>query len=395
MYPIGDSACKFWEAAGRAPARAAARRRETPLTRRSVLAQFVHFAGDKTVSATASEQATRMSARAFHRARSLEAQTHADRVKLIIQIPCFNEADTLREALEALPRRIDGIDEVETLVIDDGSTDDTVDVALACGVDHVVSHVGNRGLAAAFVTGLRASLARGADIIVNTDADNQYEAQDIPKLIAPILSGRAEFVIGARPIAETEHFSAPKKFLQRLGSAVVRFASDTNVADAPSGFRAMSRDAAMQLNVFSKYTYTLETIIQAGAKGIRVVNVPIRTNRDLRPSRLVKSIGDYVRRSMLTIAHVFLIYKPFRLLGLVGSVFLAIGLLLGARYLYFVAIGEGGGHVQSVILMAIFLLMGFHTFSLAIIANLISVNRRLLEELQVGLRKMQLGIKRR
>lgn len=213
-------------------------------------------------------------------------------MKLIIQIPCYNEAATLRTTLDALPRSIPGIDTVEILIIDDGSSDDTVKVARECGVDHVVSHMRNKGLAAAFVTGLTSSLGLGADIIVNTDADNQYKASDIPRLIGPILRREAEIVIGARPIGDIEHFSPVKKALQRLGSAVVRWVSDTDVTDAPSGFRALSRHAAMQINVFSQYTYTLETIIQAGAKNIPVVSVPIGTNADLRPSRLVKSVGS-------------------------------------------------------------------------------------------------------
>lgn len=311
-------------------------------------------------------------------------------MKVIIQIPCYNEATTLAVALDALPRHLEGVDKVEILIIDDGSSDDTVKVAQEWGVHHIVSHFGNKGLAAAFITGLRSSLAHGADIIINTDADNQYNADDIQKLIEPILERQAEFVIGARPISDTEHFSPLKKLLQRLGSAVVRLVSDTDVADAPSGFRAISRQAAIQLNVFSQYTYTLETIIQAGVKNIRVASVPIRTNPDLRPSRLVRSIGDYVRRSVLTIGRVFIIYRPFRFLGLIGGLFFALGILLGIRYLYFMAIGQGAGHIQSVILMAILLLMGFHTLSLAVIADLISVNRRLMEEVQVGLREMQL-----
>jgi glycosyltransferase involved in cell wall biosynthesis len=312
-----------------------------------------------------------------------------DPVKHVLQIPCFNEGATLRRALEPLPKQIDGVDEIEILIVDDGSTDDTVQVAREFGVAQVVSHVGNRGLAVAFCTGLRAALARGADIIVNTDADNQYDAADIPKLIAPILEGRAELVIGARPISETEHFSKAKKTLQRLGSAVVRRVSGTDVSDAPSGFRAISRSAALQLNVFSSYTYTIETIIQAGAKRIRVANVDSGTNEDLRPSRLVRSIGDYVRRSIVTMGHVFLIYRPFKFFGFIGALFFGAGLLLGVRYLYLFAIGQGVGHIQSVILMAILLLMGFHTFSLAIIAHLISVNRRLMEEVQVGVREME------
>lgn len=311
-------------------------------------------------------------------------------MKVIIQIPCFNEAATLRVALDALPRHLAGVDEVEILIVDDGSSDDTVKVAQDWGVHHVVSHVGNKGLAAAFITGLRSSLARHADIIVNTDADNQYNADDIEQLIQPILRREAELVIGARPILATEHFSPLKKFLQRLGSRVVRLVSETDVSDAPSGFRAFSRQAAIQLNVFSQYTYTLETIIQAGAKNIRIANVPVRTNPDLRPSKLVRSIGDYVRRSILTIGRVFVIYRPFRFLGWIAGTLLILGALLGIRYLYFMAIGEGKGHIQSVILMAILLLMGFHTLSMAIIADLVSINRRLLEEVQVGLREMQL-----
>jgi glycosyltransferase involved in cell wall biosynthesis len=314
-------------------------------------------------------------------------------MKLIIQIPCYNEAATLRTSLDALPKSIPGIDELEILIIDDGSVDDTVAVAKDWGVDHVVSHVRNKGLAAGFMTGLAECLARGADIIVNTDADNQYNADDIPKLIEPILKQEAEFVIGARPIADIAHFSPIKKRLQGLGSAVVRIVSDTDVADAPSGFRALSRQAAIQLNVFTQYTYTLETIIQAGVKNISVVNVPVRTNADLRPSRLVKSIRDYVRRSIFTIGRVFIIYRPFHVLGLIGAVLTGIGILLGIRYLYFVAIGEGSGHIQSVILTAILLLMGYHTFSLAVLADLISINRRLLEELQVHLREMRLSRK--
>lgn len=315
-------------------------------------------------------------------------------MKVIIQIPCYNEAATLRTSLDALPKSISGVDEVEILVVDDGSTDETVRVAKDWGAHHIVSHVRNKGLAAAFMTGLTESLARGADIIVNTDADNQYNADDIPELIRPILSNEAEIVIGARPIADISHFSSIKKWLQGLGSAVVRLVSGTDVADAPSGFRALSRRAAVQLNVFSRYTYTLETIIQAGLKNIPVVNVSIRTNKELRPSRLVKSIGDYVRRSVLTIGRVFVIYRPFHFLGLLGAVLTFCGVLLGIRYLYFVAIGEGQGHIQSVILTAILLLMGYHTFSLAILADLISINRRLLEELQVHLREIRLSIKR-
>jgi glycosyltransferase involved in cell wall biosynthesis len=315
-------------------------------------------------------------------------------VKLIIQIPCYNEAATLTATLDDLPTSVPGIDSIEILIVDDGSTDDTVRVAREWGVHHVVSHVGNKGLATAFMTGLATSLSLGADIIVNTDADNQYKATHIPLLVGPILTREAEIVIGARPIGDIEHFSPLKKGLQKLGSAVVRWVSDTNVTDAPSGFRALSRQAAMQINVFSQYTYTLETIIQAGAKNIPVVSVPIGTNADLRPSRLVKSLRSYVRRSVATMGHVFVIYRPFRFLGVIAGVLLAAGVLLGARYLYFVTIGEGKGHVQSVILAGVLLLMGFNTLSLAVIANLISVNRRLIEDVQVHLRELRLSKRR-
>lgn len=312
-------------------------------------------------------------------------------MKLIIQIPCYNEAATLTTTLDDLPTSIPGIDQIEILIVDDGSTDDTVRVAREWGVHHVVSHVGNKGLATAFMTGLATSLSLGADIIVNTDADNQYKATHIPLLVGPILMREAEIVIGARPIGDIEHFSPLKKGLQKLGSAVVRWVSDTNVTDAPSGFRALSRQAAMQINVFSQYTYTLETIIQAGAKNIPVVSVPIGTNADLRPSRLVKSLRSYVRRSVATMGHVFVIYRPFRFLGVIAGILLAAGVLLGARYIYFVMVGEGKGHVQSVILAGVLLLMGFNTLSLAVIANLISVNRRLIEDVQVHLRELRLS----
>ena len=227
-------------------------------------------------------------------------------MKLIIQIPCYNEAETLGIALSALPRQVPGFDSVEWLIIDDGSTDDTVKVALSHGVDHVVRHTRNQGLARGFMNGLQACLEHGADVIVNTDADNQYEADDIPLLTAPIVNGKADIVIGARPIQAIEHFSPIKKLLQKLGSWVVRVASKTDVPDAPSGFRAISRTAARHLVVFSDYTYTLETIIQAGQKNMAITSVPIRVNGDLRPSRLVKSIASYIQRSIVTIIRVFM-----------------------------------------------------------------------------------------
>lgn len=304
-------------------------------------------------------------------------------MKLIIQIPCLNEAGTLAIALGALPRQVLGFDKVEWLIIDDGSTDETVALARQLGVDHVVSHPVNRGLATAFMTGLDACLRLGADVIVNTDADNQYEADDIPKLTAPILAGQADLVIGGRPINDTEHFSWVKKRLQVLGSWAVRMASKTNVADAPSGFRAISRETAMRLNVFNPYTYTLETIIQAGQSNMRVVSVPIRTNEDLRPSRLVKSISSYVRRSLITILRVFITYRPL-FFFLWGGLLLAIpGLLLGARFVYFYTMGRGEGHIQSLILASLLLMLAALSGMCGLIADLIATNRKLLEKVNI------------
>lgn len=302
-------------------------------------------------------------------------------MKLIIQIPCYNEEKTLPIALAALPRTIDGIDQIEILIIDDGSTDNTLAVARQAGVDHIVRFPQNRGLAKAFMAGIDKSLAVGADIIVNTDADNQYEANDIPVLLAPILDGTADFVVGERPISEIKHFTPLKKILQKLGSWVVRVASKTDIPDAPSGFRAISREAAKRLHVFSEYTYTLETIIQTGQRGFAVASVPVRTNADLRTSRLVKSIRSYVVRSMSTIIRVFMTYKPFRFFAVPGFTFFIAGFLIGLRFLYFYAIGEGDGHIQSVILSGILLTTGFLMSVIGLVADLISVNRKLLEEI--------------
>jgi glycosyltransferase involved in cell wall biosynthesis len=300
---------------------------------------------------------------------------------LIIQIPCYNEAPTLGITLAALPRSVPGFARVDWMVIDDGSTDGTVEVARAAGVDHIVRLGRNQGLARAFAAGLEAAAHAGADVIVNTDADNQYCADDIPKLTAPILAGEADLVIGARPIATTAHFSRTKKALQLLGSMVVRMASRTTVVDAPSGFRAISREAALRLQVHGEYTYTLETIIAAGRKNMAVTSVPIRTNPDLRPSRLVRSLPDYVFRSAVTILRSFATYKPLRLFAGIGLLLCAAGGALGLRYLWLAQIGEGAGHVQSVILGALLLGMGVLTGLIGIVADLIAVNRRLLEKL--------------
>jgi len=299
---------------------------------------------------------------------------------LIIQIPCFNEAETLGVTLGALPRAVEGFARVEWMVIDDGCSDDTVTVALEHGVDHVVRLEHNQGLARAFAAGLEAAVRAGADVIVNTDADNQYCAEDIPKLTRPILAGEADLVIGARPIMATPHFSQTKKALQLLGSMVVRMASTTTVVDAPSGFRAFSRKAAQSLHVHGEYSYTLETIIAAGTQHMAVTSVPIRTNPDLRPSRLVKSLPGYVLRSAVTIVRSFATYRPLRFFVGIGGAALFLGLCLGLRYLYLVTIGQGSGHIQSVILAALLTGMGVLVALIGIVADLIACNRRLLEK---------------
>ena len=308
-------------------------------------------------------------------------------MKLIIQIPCYNEETTLPVTLKDLPRKLPGIDAVEWLIIDDGSTDRTVETAKRHGVDHVVHFKKNRGLAEGFKAGLDACVSRGADIIVNTDADNQYNAGDIPALIQPILDGKADIVIGARPIAQIRHFSVIKKLLQKFGSYVVRRVSKTDIPDAPSGFRAISRDAAMKLNVFNPYTYTLETIIQAGRKNMAITWVPVRVNEYLRPSRLVKSIPSYIKRSIITIFRIFVIYEPFRSFIRIGIVLFAAGVIIGIRFLYYFISGAGHGHVQSLILASIFIVMGFQSMLAALIVDLMSVNRTLLEDIQYRLRK--------
>lgn len=312
-------------------------------------------------------------------------------MKLIIQIPCLNEEGTLPIVLADLPKELPGIDKIEVLVVNDGSTDRTVEVAWAHGVDHVVGFPQTKGLARGFMLGIESCLERGADIIVNTDADNQYNGADIARLVAPIIEGTADVVIGARPISTVKHFSLAKKMLQIMGSAVVKLVSGTQVQDAPSGFRAFSRDAALRLNVFSKYTYTLETIIQAGQKNMTVVSVPIRVNDDLRPSRLVRSIASYVRRSITTIIRMFVVYRPFRFFMILGGVVFAGGFAVGARFVYWYLHGRGGGMIQSLILAAVLLMMGFHTMLLGFVADLLAVNRKLLEELQLAERRRSLG----
>jgi glycosyltransferase involved in cell wall biosynthesis len=309
-------------------------------------------------------------------------------VKLIIQIPCYNEAETLTVALNDLPKHIDGIDVIETLVINDGSKDATVQVARDWGVNHIVSFTRNKGLSKGFMAGLDACLRNGADIIVNTDADNQYCGQDIAKLVAPILNHEADIVIGERPIDDIEHFSPIKKKLQRFGSYIVRKASRTDVADAPSGFRAYTREAAMSVNVINNYTYTLETIVQAGNSRMAVRSVPIRTNPELRESRLMKSVSAYVKRSMVTILRSFMMYNPLKFFGAIGSALFGLGLLLGIRFLVFYLQGSGGGHIQSLILTSILLLMGVLTWVVGLLADITAANRKILEDIQFRVRKL-------
>lgn len=303
-------------------------------------------------------------------------------MKLVIQIPCYNEEKSLPVTINALPKHIDGVDEIEVLIINDGSTDNTVEIAKKLGVSHIVEMPHNCGLAKAFITGLNASLHFGADIIVNTDADNQYNANDIEKLVNPIINGEADIVIGARPVEKIKHFSILKKFLQKLGSKVMRLISSTEVQDAPSGFRAFSKNAALQMNVFDNYTYTLETIIQARAKGLTVKSVSVEVNPDLRNSRLVKNNFDYVRRSVFTMIRMFLIYRPFRFFSIIAGIFLLSGILLGCRFLYYYFLSSGNGHVQSLILSAILLITSVQFLVIAVVSELFSINRKLLEDIQ-------------
>lgn len=312
-------------------------------------------------------------------------------MKLIIQIPCYNEAETLEIALNALPKHIDGIDVIEYLIINDGSTDNTVDVAKKWGVNYIVNFRNNKGLARGFMAGIDACLRNGADIIVNTDADNQYNADDIEKLIQPILRKEAGMVIGERPIDDTEHFSPLKKKLQHLGSWVVRKASKTDVPDAPSGFRAYSRSTAMRLNVINEYTYTLETIVQAGRNKMAVVSVPIRTNPELRESRLFNSMFGYVKKSMLTIGRAYMMYRPLAVFSSIAAIFGTVGTVLGIRFLGKFFKGKGTGNVQSLILSSMLIVIATVVGTIGLLADVIAGNRKLLQEIQFELRRMDYG----
>lgn len=309
-------------------------------------------------------------------------------MKLIIQIPCYNEEETLEIALNDLPKHIDGIDEIEYLIINDGSKDNTVEVARKWGINYVVNFKRNKGLAHGFMAGIDACLRNGADIIVNTDADNQYVADDIEKLIKPILEGKSDIVIGERPIAQTEHFSPLKKKLQHFGSWVVRKASNSDIPDAPSGFRAFSREAALRLNVTNEYTYTLETIVQAGRNKIAQTSVPIRTNGELRPSRLFNSMMGYVKKSMITILRAYLMYSPLKTFSIMAVIIFLFGFGIDVRYLVYMAMGDGAGHTQSLILGSTLIMMGFMTFVIGLLADIIAKNRKILEDVQYHVRKL-------
>ena len=308
--------------------------------------------------------------------------------KLIIQIPCYNEEQTLPETLQSLPRSIHGIDEIETLIIDDGSRDKTAEVAIQCGAHHLLRFPQHVGLATAFASGLNACLELGADIIVNTDADNQYFAGDIEKLIAPITEGKADIVIGDRGVANHPEFSPLKRALQRWGSKVLEWTSGLKIPDATSGFRAYSREAALKTIVLSGYTYTLETLIQAGSKGLSVQYVPVRTNPQKRPSRLIRSLPEYLVLSTITIIRSYAMYRALRFFTIIGGLFILSGLFLGFRFLYIhFILRTGSGNLQSLLLMAVLLVVGFQILLIGLLADLISFNRKILEEVLYRLRK--------
>ena len=310
--------------------------------------------------------------------------------KLIIQIPCLNEAQTLPATIADLPRSIPGIDRVEVLVVDDGSRDGTADVARSCGVDHVVRLRRNKGLAAAFMAGIDASLKRGADFIVNTDADNQYAGREIARLVAPLLAGEADIVIGDRNIAELEHMSWRKRQLQRLGSWVVRQVSNTNVPDTTSGFRAYTREAALRMTVVSEFSYTLESIIQAGKKRMAIAHVPVETNPRTRESRLFDSAFSYIKRSAATIVRIYAMYEPLKVFTYLGLAVFAAGLSISIRFLYYYFTGAGQGKLQSLIASAVLLIVGFQVLVIGLLADVISGNRKLLEDLLYRVRSLEL-----
>lgn len=311
-------------------------------------------------------------------------------MKLIVQIPCFNEEKTLPQTVRDIPREINGVDIVEVLVIDDGSNDRTVEVARDLGVDHIVQNKNNKGLAFSFIAGIEASLKLGADIIVNTDGDNQYKGEYIPKLISPILNGTADIVVGDRKTDSIAHFSFLKKRLQKLGSWVVRILSNTEVPDAVSGFRAFSRSAAMQLNIVSEYSYTVETIIQAGKKKLNIISCPVGTNPKTRESRLAKSTPKFIMNQLNTMVRMYTMFKPLRAFFFIGCFFLIGGFIPSARYLYYYFAGDGAGHVQSLIFAAILFIIGFQVMILGLLGDVISFNRKLIEETLLRVKRIEL-----
>jgi glycosyltransferase involved in cell wall biosynthesis len=311
-------------------------------------------------------------------------------MRVIIQIPCYNEEDTLPLTLRDLPASLPGVDEVHWLVVDDGSTDRTVEIARRLGVHHVERHRCNMGLARAFLTGLEASLRAEADVIVNTDADNQYRGQDIARLVQPILEGRADIVVGDRGVGTAAHFSPLKRLLQRLGSRVVGLASGSVVPDATSGFRALSREAALRTIVYSEYSYTLETLIQAGSRRMTVAYVPVRTNPQTRRSRLMRSVPHYLVHSAATVMRAYTMYRPLRVFLSIGGVMVSLSLVLGVRFLFYYLAGQGVGHVQSLILAAILSIVGFQVCLIGLIADLVGFNRKILEETLYRVRQLEL-----
>jgi glycosyltransferase involved in cell wall biosynthesis len=313
-------------------------------------------------------------------------------MKLIVQIPCYNEEETLPATFNDIPKQIDGVDEVEILIIDDGSTDKTIEVAKALGVHHIVINKNNRGLARTFRTGLNECLKLGADIIVNTDGDNQYAGWDIPKLIQPILDGKADVVVGDRNTAKVAHFSPFKKFLQRLGSYVVKTLSGVKVPDAVSGFRAYSRDAALQLNIVSPFSYTIEALIQAGKKHMAVTSVPVETNAKTRESRLFSSIPKFIERQLTTIVRMYAMYQPLKVFFFIGLTLSILGVIPILRFLYFYFTGDGEGHLQSLVLGGVFTILGFISFLIALLADLMNFNRQLIEQTLEKVRRIELEL---